>query len=59
MLIPVFLDQFMGFIELVKKTAQFILIVHLSHMFQFGLPKRLYLEHFPQVFLFALFFGSH
>lgn len=49
----------MGFIELVKKTAQFILIVHLSHMFQFGLPKRLYLEHFPQVFLFALFFGSH
>lgn len=46
----------MDFINLVKENgAQFILIVHLSHLLQSGLPKRLYLEHFLQVLRFAAF----
>lgn len=46
----------MGFIDLVKENgAQFTLIVHLSHLVQSGLPKRLYLEHFLQVLRFACF----
>lgn len=52
-----FLDQtlFMGFIDLVKGNGARFLIVHLSHLVQFGLPKRLYLEHFLQVLGFACF----
>lgn len=54
-----FLDQtlFMGFIDLVKENGAQFLIVHLSHLVQFGLPKRLYLEHFLQVLRFACFGG--
>ena len=50
-----FLDQtlFMGFIDLVKEYGARFLIAHLSHLVQFGLPKRLYLEHFLQVLGFA------